>query len=179
MSWIETYSGVKFYPLKPRADDVRLVDIAHSLSMQCRYNGHTARFYSVAEHSVLLAEYALAQGRRAQEVMTVLLHDASEAYVGDMVRPLKPFMGNFVDAENHIQRVICEKFDLIYPFPDWLKEIDRRILMDERAQIMNASGHNWEIEAEPLGVTIKGMDPAAAFTAFERFYDMLNLVRAA
>ena len=179
MSWIETFSGVKFNPLKPRVEDVRLVDIAHSLSQQCRYNGHTHSFYSVAEHSVVLTEYALAQGRSVREAMTVLLHDASEAYVGDMVRPLKPFMGNFVDVENQIQRVICEKFDLIHPFPDWLKQIDKRILMDERAQIMLPSGHDWDLDAQPLGVTIRGLMPSRASDEFERLFDLLDLVRAA
>ena len=85
-AWIITYSGKKFYHLAPSAEMVDIVDIAHALSLTCRWTGHTRYHYSVAQHSwyfsyLVPKEFAL----------SALLHDASEAYLGDMNRPLKHF----------------------------------------------------------------------------------------
>lgn len=84
MTFIQTYTGRRFYPLDPNPDDVCIEDIAHALAMICRFNGHVREFYSVAEHSVHVShlvppEYALAG----------LLHDAAEAYIADVSRPVK------------------------------------------------------------------------------------------
>src|SRR5690606_2723306 len=87
MSWIVTRSGRKFDLANPTADMVDTADLAHSLSMQCRFNGHTSSFYSVAQHCLLVAELVPEEHKLA-----ALLHDATEAYVGDLVRPLKESM---------------------------------------------------------------------------------------
>lgn len=87
MTWILTRSGRKFDLARPTADMVDPADIAHSLSMQCRFNGHTSRYYSVAQHSYLVADLV-----PAEDQLAGLLHDATEAYVGDLVRPLKEGM---------------------------------------------------------------------------------------
>ena len=82
--WIQTMSGVIFYPLDPRPEEIRIEDIAHALSHQCRFAGHCREFYSVAEHSVRVSR------ELPQEFMLWgLLHDASEAYLVDLPRPIK------------------------------------------------------------------------------------------
>jgi hypothetical protein len=82
--WMQTFTGRAFYPLDPRPEDIDPVDIAHALSLICRYGGHSSRFYSVAEHCVLMS-HAVAP----EHALWALLHDATEAYLGDMIRPLK------------------------------------------------------------------------------------------
>jgi 5'-deoxynucleotidase YfbR-like HD superfamily hydrolase len=82
--WMQTFSGKRFYPLDPRPEDIRLMDIAHALSHVCRFNGHTRFFYSVAQHSVLVSLMGPEDAAAAR-----LLHDASEAYICDLPRPLK------------------------------------------------------------------------------------------
>jgi hypothetical protein len=84
--WIQTYTGKKFSLTRPRPDDVEIKDIAHALSLQARFNGHTTRFYSVAQHCVLVAHAC------PTRPMWGLLHDAAEAYTGDLVRPLKKLL---------------------------------------------------------------------------------------
>src|ERR1700683_336889 len=98
-AWIVTFSGRRFYVLDPRPSDVRIEDIAHSLSLQCRFNGHVKNFYSVAQHSVLVSERC-----DPADALYGLLHDASEAYIGDMSAPLKHTdeMTAFRDAERHV-----------------------------------------------------------------------------
>lgn len=115
--WIPTYSGVRFYPLDPRPEEVRIEDIAHALSHICRYGGHVPTFYSVAQHSVLVArctERLLGvRGYRGQRLAAgaayALLHDAGEAYVGDLVQPLKASGAapRLVQAEDQIMLAVC------------------------------------------------------------------------
>jgi uncharacterized protein len=84
--WIQTYTGKQFWPLSPLPEDIVIEDIAHALSMQCRFGGHVRTFYSVAQHSVhvsLLVE--------PQYALWGLLHDAAEAYLVDLPRPIKKF----------------------------------------------------------------------------------------
>lgn len=100
-AWIQTYSGVKFPLFRFTPEHVRISDIAHALSMQCRYNGHIKRFYSVAEHCWLLSHMV-----PLQYALTALLHDAPEAYIGDMVSPLKREMYDFVRLDNQMMHAI-------------------------------------------------------------------------
>ncbi|MDI1288693.1 MAG: hypothetical protein PSX37_01920 [bacterium] len=93
--WMNTFTGQKFYPLDPRADEVHAPDIAKALSQICRYGGHTSQHYSVAEHCVLMS-LAVAP----EHALFALLHDATEAYVGDMVRPLKQALPEYRAIED-------------------------------------------------------------------------------
>ena len=85
---ITTYSGKPFFPMDPRPEEIRIEDIAHSLSMQCRFNGHTKWFYSVAQHCSIMAEAMMSDGY-AEYAFEALMHDAAEAYIGDLIRPVK------------------------------------------------------------------------------------------
>lgn len=146
--WISTRSGRHFYLLDPRPEDIDLEDIAHALANQCRYNGHTETFYSVAQHSVLLSLLV-----RPQDAILALMHDATEAYVGDVVRPLKALIPNYHDIEQRIWRCIVQTFPCIdYDEIGWAKvaEYDRRICMNEAAELLPFVGtSDWNI-GEPL-----------------------------
>jgi hypothetical protein len=168
--WMQTYTGRAFYPLAPRAEDVNELDIAHSLSMQCRYNGHVQRFYSVAEHCILMADYILDESgvlgdeTAREHALWALLHDAAEAYIGDMVRPLKLHMPTFCEADDNVTGVIADRFGLVSrTIPPEVKAIDTRILLDERAALLGTPPGNWAMEGmEPLGITIRGWQPEQA-----------------
>src|SRR4051812_7832372 len=94
-SWIETFLGHPFYPLDPMNSIVDVEDIAHSLAMKTRFNGQCRRFYSVAEHAVRCATYALLWTEDINFAFAVLHHDSSEAYLPDVPRPIKPMLTNF------------------------------------------------------------------------------------
>lgn len=114
---------------RPRMRDIDIRDIAHALSQLCRYNGHTAAFYSVAQHSVVVSHLADAHP------LWGLLHDAAEAYVGDMTAPWKrcSAMGPlYRQAERRFQRVICDRFDLSQREPPDVRDADMRIWHREK-----------------------------------------------
>ena len=157
--WMQTFTGRTFYPMAPQVGDVDPVDIAHALGLICRYGGHVNRFYSVAEHCVLMS-YAVAP----ENALWALLHDATEAYVGDMVRPLKNMMPAYREAEDRLMVVICDRFGIGYSCPAEVKAADTRILLDERAALMAPAPQSWRsLEGvPPLGVHVEGWSPAVA-----------------
>jgi hypothetical protein len=155
---MQTYTGRQFYPMDPRPDDVDPIDIAHALSLLCRYNGHVTRFYSVAEHCVLMSEAVT-----PEHALWALLHDATEAYVGDMIRPLKRFMPDYVRAEDRVMQAIAARFGIADSMPADVKDADNRILLTERAALMPSNGHAWGVDSlDPLPVTISGWEPLVA-----------------
>ncbi len=99
---MQTFSRTMFYPLDPHPEDVHIVDIAHALANICRFGGHAKRFYSVAQHSVLVSRIV-----EPEDALHGLMHDAAEAYVGDVVRPIKhmPGMAAYHAAEQSC--VVC------------------------------------------------------------------------
>lgn len=164
--WTQTYSGRQFWPLDPRPEDVALIDIAAALSKIARYGGHCLRFQSVAEHCVLMVR-RMDGVRTPRERRTVLLHDASEAYLLDMPRPLKPYLPGYLAFEDQLMRVIAQRFDFDWPLPAWVKALDTGILRDETAQNMAPPPVPWRQFAEPaLGVTLQFWSPDQAFAEF-------------
>jgi len=123
---IRTQSGIMVDVLNTDPDDIQIEDIAHALSHLCRFGGHTPHFYSVAQHSYLCAMMAPA---RLQ--LTALLHDASEAYLVDVPSPIKPILNNYKTIEEHLELVIAKRFNLIYPFPETIRDIDQAMLSQE------------------------------------------------
>jgi|SRR5579871_2098758 len=150
--WMQTYTGAQFWPLDPRADEIRIDDIASALSKQCRYAGHCIKFYSVAEHCVHVANAAPDNLK-----LTALLHDASEAYLSDIVRPLKAHLANYTQIEAGLEKVIAEKFGLQWPMPKEIKALDNGILIDEMTQNMAPAPRPWEkwLTDPALGVTLQ------------------------
>jgi hypothetical protein len=160
--WIMTASGRPFWPLEPRVEDVSIDDIAHHLSHLCRFTGAVRRFYSVAQHSVLVCEeLAVAAGDRERRRAGLygLLHDASEAYLVDVPRPLK-HAADFVvyrEAESRLQSVIYRAFGLDPDGePEDLKTIDRRLLRTEQRDLMPPPALlERRDDVEPLPYTIE------------------------
>lgn len=155
--WIQTAMGRQFWPMDPRPSEVFIDDIAHALSMLCRFGGHCLRFYSVAEHCVLLS-------RAASEPVKLwaLLHDATEAYLVDVPRPIKPFLIGYDAAESKIMRAVELRFNLHLGMPDEVKRLDRAILTDERIQVMAPAPLPWSTDGEPLGVKLQFWSPEIA-----------------
>jgi hypothetical protein len=160
--WTQTYTGRQFWPLDPRAEDIDPRDVAHALSLQCRYNGMVRSFYSVAEHCVLMS-LAVAP----EHALHALLHDATEAYVGDMVRPLKNHMRAYRAAEDLVWAAVAERFGVDPTIPDEVHDADARIVLDERSALLSASPAPWAIDhLTPLGVQIQGWTPLQAEGAY-------------
>jgi uncharacterized protein len=166
---IQTYTGKAFWPLDPREDEICIEDIAHSLSLQCRYAGHCNYHYSVAQHSVLVSR-ALPEKYK----LWGLLHDASEAYIIDVPRPIKRFLTNYVEIESNIMSVIAGKFGLSAKMPAEVKRVDSAILHDEMLQIMKKPQGDLKLPEPPLGITIHQWIPSYAEEVFlETFNDLV------
>jgi hypothetical protein len=178
--WIECHSGTRFTPLNPQPQDVKLIDIAHHLSRLNRYNGAIKlEHYSVAEHSVVLALWLLKEYKDPFLAYQGLMHDATEAYIGDMVRPLKAFMPSFTEAEERLWIAIVQSCPLLLTSGTTLDplvvEADHRILVDERAQVMNPSNNDWGMgDIIPLGANLHGWSPNVARN---RFLDVAFMLR--
>jgi 5'-deoxynucleotidase YfbR-like HD superfamily hydrolase len=175
--WIQTFSGIQFWPLDPRPEELLIVDIAHALANMCRFTGHVTEFYSVAQHSVLVAnllESRMADGTRTQEevrriALWGLLHDASEAYMVDLARPLKraPLFGDLYRRfEKNLMAVICEAYGLPVEEPPCVKEADNVLLMTERRDLMSAPPRPWREIAAPMDETIEPWEPEVAERMF-------------
>ncbi|PWE56809.1 hypothetical protein DEM27_08305 [Metarhizobium album] len=161
--WMQTYTGRQFWPLDPRSEEVVIDDIAHSLSLQCRYAGHCRRFYSVAEHSVLLARW-LRGKYGAMTALYGLLHDASEAYLVDVPRPVKPSLTGYKEVEAKVQAAVFQRFGLPADLPDTVHDADNRIIGDE---LVNLQPMEWHARhSDKLGVPIMLWSPAEAEEEF-------------
>jgi hypothetical protein len=163
--WMQTFSGRAVYPMDLRPEDVAVEDIAHSLAMQCRFNGHCRSFYSVAEHSVLVSRW-LREHYGWQSALAGLLHDASEAYLTDVPRPIKPFLYGYKEAEAKACDAIARKFGLTNLMTAEVREADNRILFDEKLQNMGNCELEWDAWHDPLGVTLQFWSPMQAEQAF-------------
>lgn len=159
--WIQTFTGRQFWPMDPRAEDIFAIDIAHALSNLCRYSGHCERFYSVAEHSIVVSNHV-----PAEHALWGLLHDASEAYLVDVPRPLKPFLSGYREAEARIMLAICERFGISADMPKEVSDIDYRILTDERMANMAPPPEKWKTDTDPIGAAFSFMSPPEAEAAF-------------
>ena len=169
--FMETFTGRKFYPFDPKPEDVDMRDIAHHLAMICRYGGATKFHYSVAQHSVLVAQNVSKKNK-----LRALLHDAPEYITGDMIRPIKKsgLMPGFRGLELGIEFAICNRFCLPHPIcNDEIKLVDDRILLDERAFVMRSTDNEWWTDegAKPLGIRIEQWTPERAEKEFLAAYD--------
>ena len=125
MSCITTYSGEDFDPFQPDAAKIQIEDIAHALSLMCRANGHFQRFYSVAQHCVNCAVEARARSCSKKVQLACLLHDASEAYISDITRPVKSHLANYMEIEELLQGMIYHKFIAEPLSPEELAQIQQ------------------------------------------------------
>ena len=158
-AWMEIVDGRQFSPFDEPENLVYSIDprwIAVALSRACRYAGHTKRFYTVLEHTLIMAKYVEDIGGSSLDVRMALHHDDSEAIMGDLPRPIKVHMPEFKALEKRLDSAFALRFDLYHEFPDWLKEFDTRILVDERRTVMNPSMNVWDTDnLNPLGVRFR------------------------
>lgn len=143
--WIQTSRGEKFFPLRPTPESVHIEDIAHALSNLCRYTGHCSRFYSVGEHSVRVSRRVLELTGDARLSLWGLLHDASEAYICDIARPVKhqPELAPYREAEARLQAVIIARFGLPAEEPAVVKQADLELLSTEATHLMQPLHPDW------------------------------------
>ena len=168
--WFQTHSGLAFYHQDPKPEDIRIGDIAHALSMLCRFGGHSKHFYSVAQHSVLVSSIV---ARHLQ--LSALLHDATEAYIGDMVHPLKESMPAFREMEDTIWLCIADKFNLPLRMDARIKDADWIALATERRDLMSNPPMPWRVQERftPLQNKIDPQSPAIAERMFlTRFHEL-------
>jgi hypothetical protein len=174
-TFIETYTGRAFWPLKPTKDALSIIDIAHALSNQCRYSGHVRFFYSVAQHCCLLAAWLAHNNGSALDCLRILMHDAAEAYLVDIPRPVKQYMPQYRVWDHAIGDVINDWMGWadLAPLPI-IDELDNRIIVDERRELMSASGLDWGHHHGPIGVQIDPWTPAEAEKQFLRQYELFS-----
>lgn len=168
---IQTYSGRAFWPLDPKPEEIDIVDIAQALSNQSRYSGHCKWFYSVAQHSVLVSYQC-----EPASALWGLLHDASEAYMQDVARPLKylPEMAVYREFEEKLQRAIYERFGLFGEPPGDVKRADQALLAKEVASLMTP-GPIWDkwLDVPPSDLLILQYGPTEARKDFlNRFAEL-------
>jgi len=186
-NWIQCFRGGAFWPLDPRPEEIFVEDIAHALSHVCRYGGHCRVFYCVAQHCVE-GSYLLDDGTKRGKRLArqFLFHDAAEAYIGDMTRPLKKHkkLLMFRKIEDRIEEAIAERFNLKFPYDPEIKKMDNALLGAEYAAVMTSKakrgkaamnklldGRIWQFpEPPPVGLVIKPMTSRAAKRAYLKRY---------
>jgi hypothetical protein len=171
-AWIQTFTGKRFTPTNPNPESIVILDIAHALSMQCRFSGHVKKFYSVAQHSVLVS-YLCNQ----EDSLWGLLHDATEAYLVDVPSPLKR-SGKFdayLEFEKNMQTAICKRFGLEDKEPPSVKKADSLLLATEARDLMSPLREDWVYPVRPLPMKIDPLLPEEAELLFlNRFYDLID-----
>jgi 5'-deoxynucleotidase YfbR-like HD superfamily hydrolase len=179
--FIQTLSGRRVNPLDAAPEDIDPSDIARALAHICRFGGHSKAFYSVAQHSAIVCDLLEERGATPDELMAALLHDAAEAYLGDLPHPLKhrsELGAAFRVAEKRLEAVINERFAL----PDVsarIKPLDRALLATERATFSEVTWHWPELDgAEELELEIEAWSPDRAQEEFSRRYERIDALRA-
>lgn len=164
-NFVETFSGRRFYPFDPSPDEVRLADIAWGLARTCRFGGHCRHFYSVALHSLHVGSELADRGPRME--LYGLFHDAGEAYIGDVPRPIKVEFDGLARAEDRILEAVWTAFDLAPPTEEeWaaVMAADDRLLAYEAAELL-ADG-SWAAEPPDLDYELRVDDVGAVRERF-------------
>lgn len=146
--YIQTFSGTNFTFLTPKSLDISINDIAHSLSMQCRFNGHTRKFYSVAEHCINASRLVPNEFK-----LEALLHDASEAYITDIATPVKRMLPDYQQLERVVQGAITEHFRLPNEVSLTVQHADKACLVTEARNLLPTDEDHWihdEVYQVPL-----------------------------
>lgn len=167
---IMTASGLFFDFMDPKPEQIEIRDIAHALSMTCRFSGHCLSFYSVAEHSVRVS-YAC----NPEDALWGLLHDASEAYLTDIPRPIKRRLPEYKTMEKRVQSVICGRFGLHADMPESVHEADGALLATEGRDLCAKGWEFWGLPHSPLPEIINPWPQMFAKKRFlERFEQLFK-----
>ncbi len=190
---IETFSGGYVNTEYPTPESIVLEDVAHALSQVCRFGGHTQKFYSVAEHAVLVSRRMEELGFSREECLAGMHHDDSEAYLGDIPRPLKVHLGERYRAlSDRMDRAIIAGLALPFPFEalhtsdikdadNWALFVEARSLLRSRGMNWESSFEDWDIDARSEAEAEKdppywhgGQDPTTAEGEFlSRHYELI------
>lgn len=146
---IMTAGGRLFEFLDPKPEQIDLDDIAHGLAMTCRFAGHCQSFYSVAQHSWLVSRWC-----DPEVAQHGLLHDAAEAYLVDMPRPIKRVLPEYRALEDHVQRIIYQRFGLAPETPADVKRVDARLLATEGRDICPQGWEFYKLPDPPFRISI-------------------------
>ncbi len=138
MTLMQTFSGRQLDLIDPQPDMIDLVDIAHGLAHECRFAGQCRRFYSVAQHSILVSQIV-----PAEHAFEALLHDATEAYIKDIPSPIKRLLPDYRELEARIDSVIRTRFGLPLHKASDVAHADLILLATERRDLMNWDGSAW------------------------------------
>lgn len=192
--WIQTYTGKQFFLLEPKPEDIDILDIAHALSMNCRFNGHCTDFYSVAEHSVRVCDCVkdLAQVRIGEYYPFIadidativlqawgLIHDAAESMVSDVTRPVKQLFPRFSQIEDNLMRITAEALGVPPLFDEdhkqMIKDADNILLATEKRDLMAPCEHKWKLlKAEPADFYIVPFSPKEAKRKFLEYWERID-----
>lgn len=172
-TFIRTFTGKMFSPRRMEEHNYDIRDIAHALSLTCRYNGHCKAFYSVAEHSCKIHDFVSSKAKYYG-----LMHDASEAYLSDIPKPIKILLPDYEEMETRLSNVITKSF--LVPYDDNIyrevKNADKRIVFNEMLKVFpDASRETEMIGAALSGVEIECWDPRRAELEFlDRFKTIID-----
>ncbi len=159
---ILVHSGILFDVFNPKIEDFNIIDIAHGLSNLCRYGGHCPDFYSVSQHSVLCS----LQDGTPEEQFECLMHDGTEAYLIDLPRPIKRQMSNYMEIEDNLLKLLCERYKVNYPLSEKTHEVDSFLLHFEYDNFYTNPNPNFEYWSPK--------EAKAKFLA--RFYELKNKI---
>jgi uncharacterized protein len=175
--YLQTVSGRWVNPFDPDPDQLDPGDIARALANLCRFGGHCRAFYSVAQHSVIVSRLVEERGGDVEDAFAALMHDATEAYLGDMPHPLKhrsPLGAAFKAAEDDLERALRAHFRIKPDVPE-IKRADRALLATERRAFSAETWHWPELDGvEPLGIDLRAWSPDEAAQAFAERYAELD-----
>jgi len=184
MTEVQTYTGRMVDILAPQPDEILIEDIAHALANQCRFNSHTSRYYSVAQHSILVSDLAEELTENKQAALYALLHDAHEAYLGDVVRPVRGQLKNYDKLAATMQHAIDACSDIWIDFrwsplatealDQLIKACDDIALATEARDLMPGGPWVDQIDAQPMTRIISPVSPDIAKIMFLRRFDELT-----